>query len=301
MSIIDTSVILIACLFGIYGLASAVECGIVLKMLVRGEHQRKMFTPLWEITNVYLVFGITALVMLFNNALSRLSHDLLATVGVALVAMLTRACLVLGIFYMKENPHVPAWLLWPFATATFLVPLTFAAAGIYLVTGQAFYESWIGSLLELAALVGLAGSGLVFINRREIDKRLLPGELVLAVWFLILGSILPLVATHTASRLAQLPLLGFEVLSGLGLMLILARSMGFKKIRLWQYAGAMCILTPILLAWANRPFLISGKLSLAASFGAQTYASAVIIGSIVMLPLIILGSWLFGRLLRPAG
>ena len=299
MNLVDTSMILIAALFAIYGLASAVEYGIMFKMLGRDEPSRAMFTPLWEVTNVFLVFGFTGLAILFNGALSNLSHQLMGTIGAAIILMLVRACLALSIFYIKTHASVPRWQLWLFAATTFLVPLSFASAGIYLLSGQLFWHTLLGWNLMLAAVAGLSGVGLLIMNRRANLRQRLAGQLAFCVWLLLLGSVLPLVWQHSRANLVLWPLLGLTGLSLLGLGLLGIDLAGRTLVKLWQYAAAVCLATPILLALTNRPYLIAGKLTLASAWGAQTYGSAIVIGLAVMLPLLALGGWLFIKLLSP--
>lgn len=297
MTIIDASVLLIAAFFSLYALTSAVEYGIVLKMLSRDKTSRKMFTPLWEVTNVFLVFGFTGLAFLFNGALTHLSRELMGTLGVALVTMLARACLVLSVFYIRDEDHLPDWQVRFFGAATFLVPLTFTASGVYLLTGQLFWNTLLGWTLMLAAAAGLSAAGLLFVNRKARGRALLFPKLTFATWFLLLGCVIPLVVAHTDSLLAQGPIAILVLLSAGGLGLMLLRFMKVRYISLWPYAALVIFLAPLLLAWANRPYLVSGKMTLAQAFGAQTYVSAVVIGLAIMLPLILLGFWLFARLM----
>jgi len=296
MTIVDFSVVLIGALFGVYAICASIECGIVLKMLTRGPANRRLFAPLWEITNVFLVFGFTALAMLFNGALNDISRALTATLAVALVSLLVRACVVLAIFYIRGDEELPLWLVGLLALTTFLVPLSFASAGIYLLTGHLFWASWIGAVAGLAALSGLAGTGLLFVNRRSGSKSLALGEALAALWLLALGCALPLVSLHTANRLSHDSLLVLVVLAGLVLTAFLGKYVGLLRVTLWLPAAAVSLLAPVILGWANRPYLISGQLSLSSAYGAQTYGRAIIIALAVMLPLILLGGWLFWRL-----
>lgn len=297
MNLINTSIILTASFFSIYALAAAVECGIVIKMLSRDARSRSMFTPLWEVTNVFLVFGFTALAMLFNNALTQLSHALIATLGVALVTMLVRSCLVLSVFYIRDEDKIGNFLTSVFAVTTFLVPLTFAAAGTYLLTGSLFYDTLLGCLLMAAALAGLAGLGLAVISRDKAQRQKLPAEIVLSVWLLLMGCVVPLSVTHSGSLLGQTSIFAISIISGLGLALLLLNTIGFKIIKFWHFSTIAFLAMPLMLAWANHPYLISGQLTAADAYGAQAYGRIVFIGLIVMLPLIVLGGWLFIKLL----
>ncbi len=296
MSYIDISVIPISLLFAIYGLAAAVEYGIVTRMLVADNASKRMFTPLWEITNVYLVFGFTALAILFNNALITLSHDLISTLSIALFAMLVRASVGLGIFYMRHGEEVPKGLLWLFALTTYLVPLGFTGAGAYLLTGRPFWQSPLGLIIVSTALLGLLTVGLMITSQAK--KSFSIAELLFSVWMLFLGCVLPLSILHNTDSQQNWPVIAVVVIAASGLGLQFSKYLyKSKKIPLIYYSIAAFMAIPPLLAWNNRPFLIAGKQTLAMAFGAQTYASAVVIGLGVMLPLIIFGSWLFLKLL----
>lgn len=299
MSVIDLSVILVASLFSIYGLSAAVECGIVVNMIRRDVTSRKMFTPLWEITNVFLVFGFTALAMLFNNALQSISHDLISTLAAALFAMLIRAALVLGIFYIKDEDTVPNWQVWLFAVGTFLVPVSFSAAGAYLLTGQPFWHTTLGWVLVMLSFVSMFAGGVSIIKSKVIKPAF--SHISFAFWMLCLGSVLPLAVLHTNNNLALWPFGAIEAMSLGGLTLLLAGIVLKRRIALRSYTVAILLAVPILLAWANKPYLISGKMSLENAFGAQTYANAVVVGLIVMLPIIVGGGWMFVRLLGSTG
>lgn len=296
MNILDFSVILVAALFGIYGLGSAVECGLVLKMMGGDESSRKLFTPLWGVTNVSLVFGFTALAMLFNGGLTQLSHALTATLSVALISLLLRSCIVLAIFYIKHNDNLPPWLTWLLAITTFLIPLSFAASGVYLLTGQLFWHSLIGWLMTLSALTGLVSFGLLFVSRKQGTGRRNFGELVYAVWLLVLGCFLPLAVVHSSGALEPGPFVLIAGSAVVGLAFLVIRFTGWLRAPLWPIAGLILLATPLALAWANRPYLISGKLTLQAAYGAQAYGSAIVAGLIIMLPLICVGGYLFWKL-----
>jgi len=289
---IDSALILISILFGLYGLASAVECGLVLKMLVKDRPAKTMFTPLWEITNVLLVFGITALVMLFNNALKSLSHDLMAVLGIALFTMLLRSCLVLSIFYIKDEPYLSRKLVLPLAASTFLVPLTFGAAGIFLLTGQMFWQTGPGLVCIALEAVSLPVLGLMIVGRERPQLSFIT-QLLYMTWLLILGCILPLVVSRTLNYWQVGPLSVLGLLSLVGLLVALLNDDKSRHFKTWHYGVLVSLVTLPLLAWADRPYLISGKLTLTSAYGAQTYGSVVVLGLLITLPIILIGLYLF--------
>ena len=301
MSLVDASMLTAAIFFAIYGLACSVECGIALSFLAgRQKQTRKYFTPLWEVTNVFLVFGFTTVAMLFNNALSALSHALLSTLVVGLFALLIRACVALVLFYWRPD-HLPKWGASIFALTCFAIPLSFTAAGVYLLTGQLFWQTLVGWMLMLSALLGIVAIGQLAINDQSDPRKLLSNELLFAAWLLFLGSFLPLSILYSGSYLQKWPVAAIGLLSILGLLVAYLVTTGRTKFKLKYYAGLIGLATPLLLALANRPYLVQGKIKLADGFGAASYAGAFLLGSVIIFPLVVLGFWLFIKLMnRPS-
>src|SRR5689334_18260942 len=99
-------------LFGIYLWLSSIACAAALARLfptIAGADNRSrlFFTPLWEVTNVFLVFGFTAFSVFFNNALVPINSAVLPILSVGMVALLLRASLVLYMFYYRpEKRHI---------------------------------------------------------------------------------------------------------------------------------------------------------------------------------------------------
>lgn len=297
MSIIDASLLIISGLFGFYALAAAVEYGIVIKMLGRKHNYKHMFTPLWEVTNVFLVFGFTGLSILFNSALGALSRDLLGLLSFALVAIVIRASIVLAIFYNGSSKPVPTWLTWLFGITTMLIPLVFAAAGIYLLTGQMFWQSLLGAVLFISSFVGLSSVGLNVLERKSSRHERLPAQLSAVVWLMLLGSVLPIISLHTINNLSPTTLVIVVVAAAGILGLMLLSFVRRSNIWLWQALCVTCVALPMLLAWADRPYLISGKFTLVEAYGATSYGSAIVIGLAIMAPLILVGLYWFVKLI----
>lgn len=296
MSLAEISALVAAIFFAVYGVACAIECGVAINLIAdKKQRGRRYFTPLWEVTNVFLVFGFTAVAMLFNNALQTLSDILFTTIVIGLAALITRACIVLTIFYLR--PDKPTrWLVWAFAVSCFTIPLSFAAAGAYLLTGKLFWGSFTGWTLMVSAFLGLMSIGMSVVKTERESNFPLP-ELVFTGWMIMLGSVLPLAAKVSFPGLQKLPLalLSLICIGGLGYALTAINN---PKRKLWHYAVAVGFSAPLLLAWASRPFLIYGKTTLESAFSAASYAGAFLGGTAIILPLVLLGLWLFYKLLR---
>lgn len=298
MNLIDASLLIISGLFGVYALAAAVEYGIVLKMLANDKVARRMFTPLWEITNVFLVFGFTGLAILFNGALSSISHQLLVLLAIAIVSLLLRASIVLSVFYVRSDGVAPAWLVWLFSALTMLIPLIFAAAGVYFLTGQMFWQSLLGVVLLITSLAGLSAVGLNIVNRHlSAGRQHLMTQLSAVVWLMLLGSVLPIVVLHSANNLSLTGLLILALSAGSALGLMLLDFLRISLIKSWQALSLLCVAAPSILAWSDRPYLISGHLRLTMAYGAASYGSAMVIGLAIMAPLILGGLYVFIGLL----
>lgn len=293
----DAALIAITTFFGIYGLACSIECGIAITMLNPLSKARKYFVPLWEVTNVFLIFGFIGLSVLFSHSLSLLSSALLSSLAFGLIALLARSCLGLAIFYV-DSKRLRRTLAWLFVVVSFSVPLIFAAAGAYLLTGQLFWQSLTGLFIILATFLGVTAMGLLAVDRSNSQSSLLSNELIFTAWLLVLGSVLPLSAVAAMPHLQKLPLLVISFLGIVGLFLALLKMTARPQLKLWKVAAAITFLAPLLLALANRPYLVAGKVTLAQAYSGQAYVNIFVIGTFVMLPLIALGFWLFWKLLR---
>lgn len=298
MSLADISLLAVTIFFSIYGLACGIECGIAMRLLNSNtDRLRNLFTPFWEVTNVFLVFGFVSLIMLFNGALQQLSTALLSTLAVAFFALLTRSCTVLTLFYLQAD-RMSKIGVWLFALTSFAVPLTFTSSGVYLLTGKYFWLSLSGWLLMAAATLGMIAIGKLFISGTPNPKRLLSDELFFAAWLMVLGSFVPLALLHSGGHFQKWPIAALDLLSIYGLLVTYLVIIGRTKFKLKYYAGMMALVTPLLLVWANRPFLVAGQIKIDDAFGASSYAGALLVGSAIILPIVSLGIWLFIKLIR---
>lgn len=299
MSFADASLVVVAVLFGIYGVFCAVECGIALTMLSpnlsgpKNNRRNLPFTPLWEVTNVFLVFGFTGLTVLFNNSLNLLSHAVLSTLTVGFIALLARACLGLYIFYQSKS-RISAFVKALFLLSNLAIPLSFAGAGAYLLTGQTFWQSGTGWLLMLASFLGLLSIGLAFNSSHHgLTRSLFAG------WLLVLCFAVPRQLASAGSDLHTLSPLAVLALAG-GLLLLAATISDVRKSKSWvrYYAAVIGFFAPLCLILSIHPYLIAGQLSLNDAFGAQAYAAVVLVGLIATLPLTVVGFYVFAKLLK---
>lgn len=307
MSISDLSLFIVIGLFSIYALFCAIECGISLvrlfpKLSTAPNDQIGKFLPLWEITNVFLVFSFTGFTNLFNNAIVDVSKAILPLLIVGLVSLLARPSLVLYLFYRKS----PTGLTLPnilFSLACFAIPLSFVASGIYLLSGTYFWQTMPGWIIMLAGAVGLAATGLAYIisaDKQTVDSKPFWIQFGLTlIWLILLGAALPLALTHPSFSHMLQP--RFNTFLGLIDLCLLAFAVIVSlktTTKVWPIAAAFALLAPILLAWANMPYLLFPSYTVSQAFGASIYANWVLIGLASSVPLTALGLWLFVMLLK---
>lgn len=299
MDLADASLAILAILFGIYGVFCAIECGIALTMLwpnLSGApklRKKLQFTPLWEITNVFLIFGFIGLSVLFSNGLKEISGAVLSTLVAGIIALLARACLALYIFYQSKQ-RVSQLIKALFLLCNFAIPLSFAGAGVYLLTGQTFWQSGAGWLLMLASFLGLLSVGLAFNSIRRNLVTVLFG-----VWLLILCVGVPRQLSVAGSDLnSPSPLVVFALAGGLLLLVTALSDLLKAKSRVRYYAAIIGFFAPLCLILSIHPYLIAGRLRLDEAFGAQSYAGIVIAGLLIVLPLTAIGFYVFVRLLK---
>lgn len=295
---IDSALLITAAFFSLYGIACAMECGVGINLLLdKKSPSRKYFTPVWELTNTFLVFGFTAFVVLFNNSLQIISHALLSTLVVGLFALLLRSCIVLLMFYVYRGIF-PLWGRITFAVTNFAIPLSFSAAGIYLVTGEPFWSSIVGFMLIICVILGIVAIGKLFLDGQSDSKKKWSGLVLYSAWLMVLGSFLPLAIIYSEIGLQKWAVATLDLLSIAGLFMAYLAITDKTKFKLKYYAGFVGLAAPLLMALANRPFLVRGKITLADAYGAASYAGAFLVGSAIILPLVVLGFWLFIKLIR---
>ena len=291
-----TSLILVFVLFGVYGWLCGVEVGISFLRLLPSSTLTKsglaLFTPMWEVTNVFLVFGFTGFAVLFNNALVPVSKAVLSSLVVALVALLIRALLVLILFYGKNKTGL-TWQNLLFVLASLAVPLGFGAAGIVLLTGQGFWSSPAGWALFVSLCIGLLAMGAAFVyyvvGRTPHDRiHQVSRWLNLALSVVVLAVLQPILF-HFQSHLVSYPLMFLMLLA---IVLLAAQLLLWITARdryAWWVLTVFSFAAPLLLSLANRPYLFFSDFTIEGAYGAAAYGPVAIIGLAVIFPVILIG------------
>lgn len=180
----------------LYATLSSIEFGVAALMALprppisRAEIDR-YFGPMWESTNVFLIFSMVGLVMFFPEVVLRLA-DLYALVSTALIFFVVRIIGIFGVFYARSEAYAFRLL---FAMGSLLAPLTLSGVFYYALTGMgpgfppstlawSLWFSVLGAIFMLStafaaryaaqaahetlARIGIAGTGLFLIGAAGI-------------------------------------------------------------------------------------------------------------------------------------
>jgi cytochrome bd-type quinol oxidase subunit 2 len=307
---ITTFLVIITALFGIYFALSGMEAGIALLYLIGPGKQDKdqvsqpglrLFTPIWEITNVFLVFGFTGLAVIFSNSLTTIAHDLLSTLIIGLIAIVLRTITVLYLFYYRGVAKLNRWLGGFFLAVSMTVPISFGLAGIYLLTGSPFWLTDLGWFLAAILVLSSITFAVCFAyfqikSTQAVEKNLSRLMYFLVTLYCLAASIgLQLVVKETNQiRLQSWPYDVFILLVAILALVEIVYQVTSRGKMLWTYFAGLSVISPILWALSNRPFLMYPHQYLVSSYSASAYAAIVLIALAIIAPLIIVG---FGLLI----
>jgi cytochrome bd-type quinol oxidase subunit 2 len=296
--------ILFLLLISVYGVLASIETGIALTMLFpklsnNSIVNKNIYTPIWEITNVFLVFASIIVAVIFNNALSRVSQIAFVPIFLAGAGLLLRAIIGMYIFYSKNKASLAAKLL--LIISSYLVPLSVSVIGIDLFIGNSVWSTNSGRVLLLATFLGITVIGLAFANRHKLaisvrSKYLL--YTLFALWAIDLGFMLPHSLMFTNSSLLRTPLtilIAAIAISTVAFFLYsAAKNMVYE---LYQYVILIGFIAPILLGLDLRPYFINHTITIKQAYGAAAYQSSMLIGTIICLPIVVIGFYILIKLL----
>jgi len=299
MSLVDVSLLATAIAFGVYGVLSALACGVSIgwlwPKLAAGTFKKSVKLIIsWEATNLFLAAGILSYVVLFNNGLGDVSRAVRPLLIVGVVGLAMRA--ILGLYlYRLQISDTPRWLKLLFAKLNFIIPLSFAGVGVYFLTGEQFWQSLAGWLLMAATILGLLCIGLAWTTKHTSLTQIVFGS-----WLIALGLLLPFSLTASGSALVTYSLTLWLSLIGITAAGVVATDGVLKKSYLKYAAAGIGLLSPVFLVFANRPYLISGKLVASDAYSARASEWLPVGSLLAAIVLLLIGFWIFSQLLPRA-
>jgi cytochrome bd-type quinol oxidase subunit 2 len=292
------SLIITFLLFGIYGWTSAVECGIsFLRLLPSSTFTKqglRLFRPMWEVTNVFLLLGITAFVAFFSSGRKAVFHRVVISLIAGLIAIVVRSGLVLWLYYTKQRTGL-RWQNLLFSIASFAVPISFGTTGVTLITGMAFWRSTAGWVMVTSLSLGLLALGVSFVyyvvGQTPHDRLHLVSRWLNVGLSAIVAIGLQLAVIQRTTRLQEAPFSLFIGFAAFGLLVQAGLWLGARERYMWWYFSLFAVVTPLLLGLANRPYLLYSSVKVHDAYGATL---TVVLG--VVLVAILAGFGFFARL-----
>lgn len=263
------SLLAILTAFSLYGVLSGVELGVALlrvePRLAPAKPSRKVFTPRLEATNVLLAVGCLGLAVLFNEAAVSVVSEMWPIIALGLAALLLRAGFLVYLYSKKVHTGGKS-ANYVFLAASLVVPLALGACGIFMVTGDAFWQTGVGATLFLSLVLGLLALGAAFLfylggsqtpQGVVAISRMLNMALAGVLAIVLLG-----VLNGGGSHLFNLPYAYLAVIAA-GLVLVQAALMAAgKEWRMWWFLASLALIAPFLLGLANYPYLVFPTITL---------------------------------------
>lgn len=249
--------------FSLYGVLSGVELGVALMRLeprlAPAKPARKVFNPRWEITNVLLVIGAAAMVAIFNEAALTVAREIWPVLAAGLAAIIIRAGL-LSYLFLHKPARGGRGLSYILAVFSMVVPLSLGSVGIYMVTGQPFWQGGVGVTLFISMVVGLLALSFSFIyfvgGKRAPQGVVMLCRVLNVLLACLLGLVLLVVLNNGESHLFSLPYAYLAVIAA-GIVLTQSIFMAAnKEWRMWWLLAGLVLVAPFLMGLANYPYLI---------------------------------------------
>ncbi len=252
---------------------SGIELGVAMMRLeprlAPAKPARKVFNPRWEITNVLLAIGAAAMVIIFNEAAVAVAREIWPVLVAGVLAVVIRAGLMSYLFLHKSAPggRILNYIL---AVVSMVVPLTLGSAGIYMVTGQPFWDVAVGMTLFVSMVVGLLALSFSFIyfvgGRRAPQGVVMMCRVLNIVLACLLALVLLAVLNSGGSHLFNLP---YAYLAVVAAGIVLTQSIFIatnREWRMWWFLAALVLVAPFLMGLANYPYLIFPEVLLETTF-----------------------------------
>lgn len=299
--ILDALIVTFA-FYGVYGWLCGIECGLgLLRLLPRSSLTKqglRLFTPAWELTHVFLLAGILACFTVFHAGFDTIFRAVMASLLVGLAAIILRIFLVM---YMSLGTVKVGltWLNLLFSAVSFLVPLSFGSAGVLMLTGHNFWQTTTGWFMIGSLVIGLLALAVAFVyyvvgqtphDRLHQVSRWL--NISLAV---IVLSLLQLAVARHSGHLVSRPYLYFLLTTLLVLVWQVGLLVSARERYMFVLLSIFAVTTPVLLAWANWPYLLFPQGPVRTAYSPHGYG-AVICLALVLLFLIFATGLLAWRL-----
>lgn len=289
MGLMEYSVLITALFFAAFAVTGSITAALSARMLwpvkVLNSGADIFSTPLWELTNLYLLLGFSSAAVLFGSAFNLFAGGFFYILALAVSLQVLRFITYLYIFY--KNAWRP--ILWLYPVIAYGALIGFIAAGAFLLTGSYFWDSLLGWVIMVSGFWGCLAVGFTVINRTASSKARYIADLFFLIWMLFAGSVLPLTSQKSGVSWRSDYLILLVVVCFIALVVV-----GIKLLRNnikppWRLVVLVGVAVPVLLAQANAPYLINRQLTITEALGADSYAKVAAYFMTLVFVLVTLG------------
>ncbi len=304
--------ILISLIFSSLAIIFSVECGYCIasifpKLSAKSNSNIALDNQLWKIINSITELLILCLLILLRNANIVINNAVFWFLIISLVAIIIKTTIRT---YIRKNKKAKANILVKksYLVSSYIAASSLGSLAIYFVTGKQFWQSFAGYTLFITMLLGITVIGLSFVNRKpNLDKDIPVKQFLQSLfvfWVIGLGFVYPISLAHYSIGLLGLSLSIMEaVLFAAVFGYTISAIKHHKPHELYQYCFMVGFISPILIAWNNRPYLIYQSISLKSTVLLNSYHHSmewlVLLTVIIMFVLLVFSLYLITLLLVP--
>lgn len=273
-------------IMGVYALSAAIVFGVALQRIIPKLAARHMENTRWFslakiINTTSLILGTAVFATLFTDAFVELLEANKAAVAIGISALAIR-WMTKCYRAMKFKKEQPAILGSVEATTFFVLPVSLASVGVYMLLGHVFWLTLSGWVLMVLATLLLTAGGCSFLYWKagiQAAKSVQSASRMFIALFSLLAAVaVQLVVRNDSPHLLTLPFAIFIILVACTL-LWQGALMSTKRADhgVWWYVAFLLLVSPLLFALANQPWVVYGQFTYDQAFGGLYGTTPVII------------------------
>lgn len=273
-------------------------------LLRKPSHLHDALSPIWKVSNVFLIFALTGMAFFFADAIPIASNFMLLPFVAAMLAFLIRTTIYLYLFFAKDDSTTP-FLTTLFTMSNFAVPLFFGIVVAYLMSGKAEWLTLsslaISCLIIGALLLGVSTFYLRYQSERQNTALQHLADGAFLFYTASIGILLPWVAKvempHIYDSKALLALFGVILLTSAAWLFLRTKRL---HAYMWALANIYMIAAFTCLLFAQWPWLIYSQLTFEQAFTGGAFVMHIVVGLGISLLLIAPGFILLYKLMKEA-
>lgn len=307
MSEVVIAAILPAISLAIYLIFAPIEFGASLlrlfpSTLQKRSHLHDALSPIWKVSNVFLIFTLTGMAFFFAKATPIVYDFLLIPFVCAMLAFLIRTALYVYMFLSRDDTQNKLFDT-IFVLSNLAVPLFFGTVLAYFLSGKMEWFSLTAIVMYLLILssiiLGVSTFYLRYQSERDNKKLQALADGAFLGYIATIGVLFPWVAKfemqHIYSSAAIVAL--FVIIALFAATWFVLRAKELQKY-MWPAVNITVISVFIVILCAQWPWLVYSSISFSQAFSGGAYVWHIVIGLGVSLLLIAPGFVLLYKLMK---